>query len=940
MSYKIIHWKGSDMILSTHLVSSGGLLLLSIISLTQGGNLCSECDGQVNPFFTSLASPLLPDESSLQVGERTCTAARRVLGCYFDCELADGSVFEKVSYLYSPAVSTEANTINEWWRVNCEDGCRMADTLSCEHLTYNTTSDCSNIAQSCVDEALADYTCDGFCQVSDRWNKAYRLHHEIDCADASSVCLEEVKTCLKDVLSHRNSIGSSISYVMAWEFFYNGAGLSKEFRCQLYSEAEDCFTVYKSAGSSCHRESDLERLRLMMSTAYNDYCNSTVDIEDICFGQDFTSSTTTTSTTSSTSTTTTTTTPSTTSTFADTTTTSSQGQVATLVEVTSARGTCEYCDESATYHMQIASLHEHPNFNLKEFGDIGCRNYTAAANCYKNCSVAGRPSSNYTSPIYRALQSQLVLTCDPTCRHLDLWLCESYLTTSDWCKEGEYERWLTCYEDGAADYLCNGACNLAQRRVNTYKLAREVVCTVSREVESRECISAVNQCLNIKYSKTDMNFENFLTADISSENSCEYFVAGSDCLGGLTNEFENNKTINDLCTTQREREAIRKIGENWRSMYHHDDCVSQIDGKRRGQDSGTSYQSICEASDFNGTADATCDMLNVLEPGAECVLYSADKSCANPCRNLNPFNCAQREEWGECTSMHAADTSCNGLCSETERANAITTLTSSIHCNVPGQQPDFCMEAIQWSCMSELWVSSQDFVFDLFTQPKESLQSWCGKVEQMKHCFYNATYHQVPYFNRELTRPCASYADYMRSLIQLTSNLTTSTCQSPASTWQQTCPGSDIVIDTPKISQADACPDDIVSIETCSVLQPHLCGNNFDRWTDCLAEEGVFSQCPSLCSANRRRAFATYVEGFIVCHMDRTSEDFCWEYVANECLFGDRTFTKIINVDTEGTVTEMCQMMNNFRKCLADGKSENVTTVDLQIRSPCARQSQ
>jgi len=31
-----------------------------------------------------------------------------------------------------------------------------------------------------------------------------------------------------------------------------------------------------------------------------------------------------------------------------------------------------------------------------------------------------------------------------------------------------------------------------------------------------------------------------------------YFVAG-DCLGGLTNEFENNKTINDLCTTQRER---------------------------------------------------------------------------------------------------------------------------------------------------------------------------------------------------------------------------------------------------------------------------------------------------------------------------------------------------------------------------------------------------
>jgi len=53
--------------------------------------------------------------------------------------------------------------------------------------------------------------------------------------------------------------------------------------------------------------------------------------------------------------------------------------------------------------------------------------------------------------------------------------------------------------------------------------------------------------------------------------------------------------------------------------------------------------------------------------------------------------------------MHAADTSCNGLCSETERANAITTLTSSIHCNVPGQQPDFCMEAIQWSCMSELW---------------------------------------------------------------------------------------------------------------------------------------------------------------------------------------------------------------------------------------------
>jgi len=70
----------------------------------------------------------------------------------------------------------------------------------------------------------------------------------------------------------------------------------------------------------------------------------------------------------------------------------------------------------------------------------------------------------------------------------------------------------------------------------------------------------------------------------------------------------------------------------------------------------------------------------------------------------------------------------------------------------------------------------------------------CRKVEQMKHCFYNATYHQVPYFNRELTRPCASYADYMRSLIQLTSNLTTSTCQSPASTWQQTCPSSDIVI--------------------------------------------------------------------------------------------------------------------------------------------------
>lgn len=56
-------------------------------------------------------------------------------------------------------------------------------------------------------------------------------------------------------------------------------------------------------------------------------------------------------------------------------------------------------------------------------------------------------------------------------------------------------------------------------------------------------------------------------------------------------------------------------------MYHHDDCVSQIDGKRRGQNSGTSYQSICEASDFNGTADATCDMLNVLEPGAGVYIY-------------------------------------------------------------------------------------------------------------------------------------------------------------------------------------------------------------------------------------------------------------------------------------------------------------------------------
>lgn len=94
-----------------------------------------------------------------------------------------------------------------------------------------------------------------------------------------------------------------------------------------------------------------------------------------------------------------------------------------------------------------------------------------------------------------------------------------------------------------------------------------------------------------------------------------------------------------------------------------------------------------------------------------------------------------------------------------------------------------------------------------------------------------------------------------------------------------------------------------------------LSQNNLDwyiitfRWTDCLAEEGVFSQCPSLCSANRRRAFATYVEGFIVCHMDRTSEDFCWEYVANECLLGEYYYSVILYYDTVYCVIRYCIMI-------------------------------
>lgn len=38
-------------------------------------------------------------------------------------------------------------------------------------------------------------------------------------------------------------------------------------------------------------------------------------------------------------------------------------------------------------------------------------------------------------------------------------------------------RWLECYENGTAQYSCDKACGIAQRRVNTYKLAREVSCT-------------------------------------------------------------------------------------------------------------------------------------------------------------------------------------------------------------------------------------------------------------------------------------------------------------------------------------------------------------------------------------------------------------------------------------------------------------------------------
>ncbi|XP_067950508.1 uncharacterized protein [Watersipora subatra] len=906
-----------------------GLSVFLLLTGHTDAATCSSCDGNVSGFLTDLSNRDVFGYDSAEFGNATCFSAEELLQCYYGCTFENGTATVGLRYLYSAGISKEAFTLNEWWKVNCDVGCRMADALVCEHMTYETARQCEDIGswRSCVETALAPYSCDGFCQISDRWHKAYKLHHEIDCAPASRECLTELKSCLHDKLAYSSSPDEDLTYLLSWEFFYN-SGIPRDFRCETINSADVCFT-----NNTCQEEDDISRIRSMIDNASGLFCsNSTEDVEAACQVIDYTSTPSTSSSTTSSTTSSTSSTSSTTSTPRLTTTDSLP-----------LPGSCRLCDEYTQTILMIASLHQHPNNNRTEFGSMVCSNYTEALECYNNCTHRGINTTlwQYVSPELETLHTQQILSCDSTCRHSDMWICENYFTTENTCLEGEYERWLACYEEGKAQYNCDKACSVAQRRVNSYKVGRQITCGIQKMGNNSLCAEAVNECINVRYSRTYMNFENFLTTDPSSPLACSYFVNGSDCLSGLIPvNFNDTRTIFDFCETQEEKDIVAELNASWRDIYHHDECAALPDG------SSQTYSDFCMPEQLSTTTPSAHFTAEIGENGAEgqCVNYKED-TAANPCRRLDPLRCEERDEWLQCSSSHAAANGCNGMCTEIERSNAIETLVSSIHCNLPAGGESLCSDTVKWNCLTNIWVESQDFTFQDFIHPEGSLQDWCGKFEEMRNCFYESAYGEVPYFTTVITQPCIEKEDYIQSLIEMADNISSLVC--PAASWQDACPGSLLGLDDDNDSadndEQDECPIDIRALENCPSDNIFLCDDHFTNWTRCLENEGIFTDCESLCTKKRRAAFASYLEMFITCNVDEQATDFCWEYIANECLldlFGDRRFATLTNMKHNETVAPLCELLDNFTTCLDVSMTEEVTVVALATTkfAPCAAQ--
>ena len=78
--------------------------------------------------------------------------------------------------------------------------------------------------------------------------------------------------------------------------------------------------------------------------------------------------------------------------------------------------------------------------------------------------------------------------------------------------------WLACYDAGVAEQQdCDKACNVAQRRVNSFKATREIGCAIQNVGDL--CGRAVIRCTHEMYSY-NFNLERFLTADLTSNRSC------------------------------------------------------------------------------------------------------------------------------------------------------------------------------------------------------------------------------------------------------------------------------------------------------------------------------------------------------------------------------------------------------------------------------------